>query len=172
MSTLALPRGFPAQLLGAGSPAYGPDFDQLRALLDSINRDRRAAASAPQSTALAELARVAKACSQRGWDGYDARPISQRTQRNARAFLENLPIWLQAPEIVPEPDGEIAIEWDLGPNRIFSVSVGDAAQLQYAGIFPGGVERHGVEPFEGVVSTEILGYAKRLLDAADPAGRR
>jgi hypothetical protein len=121
---------------------------------------------------LAELARVAKACSQRGWDGYDAQPISPQTQRNARAFLEDLPMWLQAPDIVPEPDGEIAIEWDLGPGRIFSVSIGDTGKLHYAGLFEDGVERHGVEPFEGVVSTEVLGYAKRLLDAANPAERR
>jgi hypothetical protein len=121
---------------------------------------------------LAELARVAKACSQRGWDGYDAQPISPQTQRNARAFLEDLPMWLQAPDIVPEPDGEIAIEWDLGPGRIFSVSIGDTGKLHYAGLFKDGVERHGVEPFEGVVSTEVLGYAKRLLDAANPVERR
>jgi hypothetical protein len=140
--------------------------------LNEIKSDRRSAASAPQSVTLAELARVAKACSQRGWDGYDAQPISPQTQRNARAFLEDLPMWLQAPDIVPEPDGEIAIEWDLGPGRIFSVSIGDTGKLHYAGLFEDGVERHGVEPFEGVVSTEVLGYAKRLLDAANPAERR
>jgi len=171
MSTLALALSRPAQLLGTGSPAHGVEFAQLKALLSAVQSDRRAAASAPQSVALAELARVAKACSQRGWDGYDAQPISRQTQLNARVFLEDLPMWLQAPDIVPEPDGEIAIEWDLGPGRIFSVSIGDTGKLHYAGLFQGGVERHGVEPFEGVVSTEILGYAKRLLDAASAASR-
>jgi hypothetical protein len=172
MSTFVLARSRPAQLLGTGSPAHGVEFLQIKELLNEIKSDRRSAASAPQSVTLAELARVAKACSQRGWDGYDAQPISPQTQRNARAFLEDLPMWLQAPDIVPEPDGEIAIEWDLGPGRIFSVSIGDTGKLHYAGLFEDGVERHGVEPFEGVVSTEVLGYAKRLLDAANPAERR
>jgi hypothetical protein len=172
MSTFVLARSRPAQLLGTGSPAHGVEFLQIRELLNEIKSDRRSAASAPQSVTLAELARVAKACSQRGWDGYDAQPISPQTQRNARAFLEDLPMWLQAPDIVPEPDGEIAIEWDLGPGRIFSVSIGDTGKLHYAGLFKDGVERHGVEPFEGVVSTEVLGYAKRLLDAANPVERR
>jgi hypothetical protein len=172
MSTFVLARSRPAQLLGTGSPAHGVEFLQIKELLNEIKSDRRSAASAPQSVTLAELARVAKACSQRGWDGYDAQPISPQTQRNARAFLEDLPMWLQAPDIVPEPDGEIAIEWDLGPGRIFSVSIGDTGKLHYAGLFEDGVERHGVEPFEGVVSTEVLGYAKRLLDAANPVERR
>lgn len=171
MSTFTPALRRPEQLLGTGSSAHGDEFVQIKALLNEIKIDRRSAASAPQSAALAELARIAKACSQRGWDGYDAQPISRQTQLNARVFLEDLPMWLQAPDIVPEPDGEIAVEWDLGPGRIFSVSIGDTGKLHFAGLFQDGVERHGVEPFDGVVSTEILGYATRLLDAANATGR-
>ena len=172
MSTLTVGVGHPNILLESGSLASGADFRRLRNLLEDAKSDRSRAASSPQSTALSELARIAAACSAAGWDGYDARPISATTQRNARAFLEGLPMYIDAPAIVPEPDGEVAIEWDLGPQRIFSVSIGETGKLHYAGLFGFGVERHGVEPFAGMVSAEVLGYVKRLLDGATGADAR
>jgi hypothetical protein len=81
-------------------------------------------------------------------------------------------MWLPAPDIVPEPDGDLSIEWDFGPDKIFSISIGEMGKLHYAGLLGGGVERHGVEPYSGVVSTEVLGYIKRLVDGATAANSR
>jgi hypothetical protein len=122
-----------------------------------------AAASTPQSLAYVSLDRVVAACSLDGWDGYGARAISQRTYKIARAFLDELPMWLPAPDIVPESDGDIAVEWDFGPHRVFSVSIGERGQMHFAGLFGNGVERHGVEPFDGVLPTEFVGYITRLV---------
>jgi len=171
MSTLAVSLGYPVQLFGEGSAASGDDSTQLSKVLAAMRLERRAAASAPQSLAVDSLARIAAECSADGWDGYGAPRISARTEGFARILLENLPMWLPAPDIVPEADGDISIEWDIGPDRIFSISVGEAGMLHYAGLFGGGVERHGVEPFSGVVSTEVLGYIKRLVDGAATARR-
>lgn len=172
MSTLAVSLGYPAQLFGDGSPASGGDSVRLARILEAGRLKRRAAASAPQSLALDSLTRIVRDCSADGWDGYEAKPILAPTENLARLFLESLPMWLPAPNIVPEADGEIGIEWDFGPDKIFSISVGDKGALHYAGLFGGGVERHGVEPFSGVVPTEILGYIKRLIDSAAAANSR
>lgn len=156
MSILALTRDRYSRQLGRGSRASSEESRAVREQLEDLRRHLHIAASAPQSFAYPILERVAAECSQPGWDGYNARPISHTVYTNARAFLNELPSWLPAPDVVPEADGEIAIEWELGPDRVFSVSIGERNELHYAGLFGGGVERHGVEPFEGVVSDEIL----------------
>ncbi len=51
-------------------------------------------------------------CSEEGWDGYGARPVTQETYDEAVRFLGALPSWLPTPEIVPEPDGDIGFEWN------------------------------------------------------------
>jgi hypothetical protein len=70
---------------------------------------------------------------------------------------------MPVPEIVPESDGEIAIEWELGPFEIFSISIGEQGPVHFAGIFGKNKERHGVEPFEGSIPEEILDYINKLL---------
>ena len=172
MSTLAYSLGYTDHLFGEGSHASGGDSLKLARALAERRRERRAAASAPQSLALDSLARIAAEYSVDGWDGYDAKRISARTEVLARVFLESLPMWLPAPDIVPEPDGDLSIEWDFASDKIFSVSIGEMGKLHYAGLLGGGVERHGVEPFTGVVTTEILGYIKRLVDSANAANSR
>jgi len=105
-------------------------------------------------------------CKTQDWDGYGASAIDATTAANVRRFIEDLPAWLPTPEVVPESDGEIALEWNRGPSRVFSVSVGNTAALHYAGLFGRGVERHGVEPFSGVVSQEILRYIQEVVSEA------
>jgi hypothetical protein len=164
MSTLAVSRDYAAPLFVEGSKGSGTDSEQLAEILAERRQERRAAASAPQSLALDSLARIVRDCSVDGWDGHGGRRISARTESAARDLLESLPMWLPAPDIVPEADGDLGIEWDFGPDKIFSISVGEKGMLHFAGLFGGGVERHGVEPFSGMVSTEVLGHIKRLID--------
>jgi len=47
---------------------------------------------------------------------------------------------------VPEPDGEIALEWNLGKDRIFSLT-SDGPKLIYAGIFGANRKLYGQEQF-------------------------
>jgi len=73
---------------------------------------------------------------------------------------------MPAPDIVPEADGEIAIEWDIEANRIFSVSIGANGPLHFAGLFGREKEVHGVESFNGEISEDILHYIDKLLSQA------
>lgn len=169
MTTLAMTRGAVAQLLGSTSRGYGKESNAIDAMLREVRRDRSRAASSPQSAALSQLLRTAAECSRNGWDGYDGKAISNLTLRNARAFLEALPIWLATPTIVPESDGALAFEWQSSAGQIFSVSVGESSTLHFAGLLGGGAERHGVEPFAGVVPGEILGYIAQVVGVARAA---
>lgn len=160
MSVLAL-SGLP-QLLERESRASSEDSRTVHGEIQKTKRYVRSIASSMQSQAYAALEDVVARCSYPDWDGHGARPISSLTKAWAELFLDALPMSLPTPEIVPEADGEVAIEWDIGTDRIFSVSIGDTGLLHFAGLFGGGIERHGVEPFDGLVPSEILAYIGRL----------
>lgn len=61
-------------------------------------------------------------CSEPGWDGYDASPLSRDSFLHARNFLDLIPVWAPRPDLVPSPDGWISFEWRSLPNRILSVT--------------------------------------------------
>lgn len=175
MSSLALDWNAPAALYAPTNNA-GRSDERLRQILSETRREQHGAASSAQSLALTSLARVMEACSREGWDGYGARAISERAGVRTIAFLNALPSSLTPPEIVPEPDGEIAVDWDFGPNLQLSISIGDSGPLNFAGVL--GEEygqrrvRHGTEPFEGVVAGDLLAYIHDLHERAGITSRR
>lgn len=128
------------------------------------------AASSLQAQASAHLARIARECAKESWDGYHAEPVTPATCNRVLAFLEDLPPWMRAPDIVPEADGEIAVEWYFAPNQTFSISIGEHGPLHYAGLFGHNEEIHGVAPFSDSIPGKILEFISDLLRS--PAARR
>jgi hypothetical protein len=83
-------------------------------------------------------------------------PVDVATARAAVAFSLLLPRSLPAPEIAPEPDGEISFDW-LGPSeKIFSVSVDATGRLAYAGSFGPRSKVHGTEQLSSTCPPEII----------------
>jgi hypothetical protein len=113
-------------------------------------------ASALQSKLATDLARIALECSEAGWDGYQAQPITTETLSRAEKFLVDLPPWMQVPDIVPESDGELAVEWYGRDGKTLSISVGETGVLHFAGLFGRNREVHGVEPFVDSVPKRLL----------------
>ena len=70
------------------------------------------------STALSDFAGLGA-----GWDGYDAEPISQEAISNARAALPIFISLLPFPEIVPEQNGTITLEWSAAKG-VASLEIG------------------------------------------------
>jgi hypothetical protein len=85
-------------------------------------------------------------CNKPGWDGYDACPVSEDAKRGAWLLLKLLPRGILPPDIIPEPDGKIALEWDLGKDMLLSLSV-EGQQIIYAGILGAGNNIHGKAQF-------------------------
>lgn len=167
MSTIAADFFKHRLLLSSSSPSSISENDQLFA---GARDTALTAASTLQSKAYVSLAKLVSECADDGWDGYQGKAISKATCDRARAFIDKLPSWMPAPDVVPESDGEIAIEWDLAPNRIFSISIGERGPLHFAGLFGHEKERHGVEAFDGEISEDILYYIDKLL--RNPTARR
>lgn len=102
-----------------------------------------------------ELDEIVQECSKAGWDGYDAEPVSVESAAIAQEFLDLLPDNIQVPDLVPEPSGEIALEWRAGDQKYFSVSMSGNG-LVYAGIFGGFCKKYGEERFFGTVPATII----------------
>ena len=111
--------------------------------------------SATLDEALENLAELKQECAKPAWDGYDAQPVNEKTLEQLVTFLQALPENVPVPDLVPEPDGEVAVEWQNGARRVFSVSIGPRERLSYAGLL-GANRWHGVDQFFGNVPSEII----------------
>jgi hypothetical protein len=79
--------------------------------------------------AIDQLGEVYTDCYEPDWDGYGAAPIGYDTYLKALAFLEALPSHIPYPDIVPEPDGDLAMEWRGNHEQKLSVSLNAEGRL-------------------------------------------
>jgi hypothetical protein len=136
--------------------------------MQAILHDARQHAGQPisrrwQSFLKEDIREVVHQHAERGWDGYDASPISAASASRALRLIDQLPENLEQPRIVPEPDGDIALEWNTGRGMLFSISVA-GSQLIYAGKF-GGNTRYGQERFfdelPSPIAETLLAYFRK-----------
>lgn len=123
-----------------------------------VEDDERTTRGVLVSSALATAIKETRA---ENWDGYGALPVSMVAVGNARIFLQMLPSSMPSPDVGVDPDGEVSFEWYRGPSRVFSVSIGDANAVSYAGIF-GPSRSHGKEYFFDVMPGTIIQHLRRL----------
>jgi hypothetical protein len=101
-----------------------------------------------QSRCISEISGVAAEHSQPDWNGEGAASISQLAADQAVAFIRALPRGFPMPEIAPEPDGSISLDWIRARSRMLSISVGMSERLAFAWI--DGTDRgHAVARFDG-----------------------
>jgi hypothetical protein len=128
--------------------------DHIRKLLYEAQNYRT-----PENTGLRRLDDLTEECSKANWDGYGAIPLNANASRIARAILQTISGSFPAPDIVPEPDGEIAFEWENNDGSIFSLSMGGNGMLAFAGVYADGTKIHGSEPWhESTLSHAIIEY--------------
>ena len=104
-----------------------------------------------------ELARVFAESAAPDWDGYGGNPITFEAFLRTWLFILALPPSIASPAIVPEPSGEIGLEWSTSEGRTFVVSIGKQPQVTFAGLLGGGTKIHGVANFVGLIPQEIAG---------------
>lgn len=101
-----------------------------------------------------------------GWDGEDARPIAYRTLMNAARFLSQTRSLDLDPEIAPETDGCIQLEWYVGPNCVFSISFGPSKLMSFSGIFGQDSRIYGIEDISRAIPETIWAFIHRIEGAA------
>jgi hypothetical protein len=133
-----------------------PESDKIEELLMEYRKKGRESASYAWRDALVQdVFETFRTCAVAGWDGYDAEPVSLHSANGIIELLKNLPEGIEPPVVVPEPNGDIALEWQTGEHRRFSVSV-TGPTFVYAGIFGGSTRQYGEERFFGAIPRTIL----------------
>ena len=74
--------------------------------------------------------------------------IEKTAKLRVKCFLRALPDRVPLPEISPEPDGSVSLDWTQSRNRLFSVSVSGSNRLAYAWV-DGTDSGHAVVRFDG-----------------------
>jgi len=112
---------------------------------------------------LDDIEEVAEECSVEGWDGYSGTPINEGSILMTRDFVEHLPVTssIPMPEIVPEPNGDLSLEWHVDQRHVFTASIKENGQIIYAGLF-GENKVHGTEYFAASIPSTIIENLKRL----------
>lgn len=166
-----------------GNEDYAPVSESSRAIKNRWQEERnylRSSATDWLPTIEGTLNSIRDECRDADWDSEGAFPVKERTidlaAKIAVALFESLPTGIPAPDVIPEADGEICITWTVDPGRMFSLSVGEHGNMNYAGQFgrKGGV--HAWQPIEAANSSvleesvvDIVRYIQRLYKL--PSGR-
>lgn len=121
----------------------------------------------------AELGRIRSECRSANWDGEGAAEVTERvvdlTARIAEALFHLLPKGTQAPDLIPEADGEICMTWSPDATRVFTMSIGGHGKINFAGQFgrEGGV--HAWKPVDATTDRaldesleDVVRYISRL----------
>lgn len=112
---------------------------------------------------LTQLERAAEEADHEGWDGYSGQAVSPDTVELASIFIDQLPAFVPPPDVTPEADGELSLEWHVAPWKTFSVSIGPQGRLTYSGLFGRMRNTRGTDVLGDVIPSTILDGLTRLL---------
>jgi hypothetical protein len=129
---------------------------EIRGMISSIASQQRVLASFRwRDSLLDEISQISQSCEKQGWDGYDAEPISPDSAVRTAQLINLLPNSIQTPSVVPEPSGDISLEWRADDQKNFSLGV-SGQSLVYAGIFGGSTKAYGEERFSRDLPPSVL----------------
>ena len=66
-----------------------------------------------------------------GWDGETAKPVHNKAYSELKEIINSLPDTFHTPEIVPEIDGTLNLEWFKHINNITSIGVNGTGKIYY-----------------------------------------
>jgi hypothetical protein len=156
MSTLVHACPSFVNLFDVGS-GFGQDFLTLDGMISQAKSRNEYAITWQQSARVRdELIGTFEACSVENWDGYGAEPISYSSISDALIFVETLPSSIPTPEVIPEPDGEVALEWYVAKDRMFVVGFDGSGKISYSGILGPGETVLGSERSTEIFSQTIV----------------
>lgn len=96
------------------------------------------------------------------WDGYDAAPVSEAACAEAILFLRKLPSTIPSPDVIPNPDGDVSLEWYLDQRLLFVATFSGTGVIAFAGVFGRGSKVHGTEFFTESIPSSVVENLCRL----------
>ncbi|MCB1849269.1 MAG: hypothetical protein KDI83_00490 [Gammaproteobacteria bacterium] len=117
---------------------------------------------------------------QENWDRYGAERVCDECIKNAKSIISSLPSFVPSPDIFPNPNGTVTLEWDedvgsfsieLGKEEFSSFVDFEGKQRYYKGHFELGLAEFAdsalqalfptqFEPSESIFSVAVEDYAK------------
>lgn len=104
---------------------------------------------------ISKLLALANDCANDGWDGDGALGLNLDAVFYVQAFIRALPDDMPLPEVAPEPDGSVSLDWIRSKHRLFSLSIGASNKFAYAWM-NGANRSHGVFSFDGHSISPVL----------------
>ena len=114
------------------------------------------------SSIIDEIESIASECSEKNWDGYDAAPIHRDSVNAAIQFLHGIQISQPIPDVVPEPDGDLALEWEIDADNWLIVSFHGTSFIHFAAKFGEGTRFEGKDPNGDQNRKFIQGFLDRI----------
>lgn len=114
------------------------------------------ASNQPLVQAFAQLEAVFNEHQEKNWDGYGALPISEIAYQESMQFLVLLDdLHLPMPDIAPEVDGGIELEWYKSTDFIFTINMSGSEILGYSGFYGKRKRTYGTEPLAKEIPASI-----------------
>jgi hypothetical protein len=121
------------------------------------------AMSGNKNAVLSDLAKLGTDYADEGWDGGNAAPIDPVAMISVRRFIYALPDDIPMPELAPEPDGSVSLDWGESKTRLFSLSIGPNNWLAFAWL-DGADKGHATAQFDGVnIPSLIVDQIRKLV---------
>ena len=143
------------------SPGIGAAAVSVEKSLGEWNNTRLASRTLSRFHVWLDLVDVHAECRTPDWDGEGAEPVSPATITKAQAFLSALPSDVPDPQVGPDPDGEVSLDWFDEPDWGVAIALNANGRLSYAAVF-GAARAHGTERFREEVPRPVLELLRRL----------
>jgi hypothetical protein len=111
-----------------------------------------------------EILEIFFECSLEDWDGYNAQHISKKTVHEAFKFIELLPLYVNKPEVLPEPTGDIGLLWRKSKAQLLSLTITPQGVVSYVYIL-GKNEGYGHIQFFDEIPEMITKLLQRVQDS-------
>jgi hypothetical protein len=167
--------GVVAPLAAQTGSAVSEESRAVREAVESIRKsvEKSQALFGGKAAAIGRVWALVNECSDPGWDGDGADPVDRLAAFRAADVIRALPPRVPFPEVTPEPDGAISLDWIRSRNQLFSLTVGSGDRLAFAWL-NGSDRGHGVVRFGGQAIPnpilhgidEILGHGGTTLGPA------
>jgi len=90
-------------------------------------------------------------------------PTSELTCRETIDFLRKLPSTLPIPDVIVEPNGDLALEWFVSNYCSFLVGFSGRGIITYAGLFGRGQKTYGTELISEAIPSSVVENIRRVL---------
>ena len=110
-----------------------------------------------------DIEEIKEECSDDNWDGYGAKPISDDACKALLGFISQVPASLPVPEVVPESDGDVGLEWHVNNDRWLIMSFNGRGEVHYAARFDEYTKNDGVSRLDHEQTRFLIGLVRMIL---------